>query len=473
MKRNAASGLFTKPSLFLPEFGDQQHQHRVDLQASDQHAEGEDPFAHGGRLGVGGRRVEESQSGADISQGRGHGREGRDHVESEGGHGERRHDRDAEVEDEESQDAFHHIDGDGLISQLDQGDGMGMDETVKLLVAPLEDQHDPDAFDGAAGGAGRAADEHQDQEDDLGEGGPLGEVVRDESGRRDDRGDLEDRQAEGFGEIRHDVEAEVQRDQERGHADRSQKETRLAVLVEGPEVAHQELVMEGEVHPGDDHEDDQHAVDVSAVEPGDARVPRGESPGRHRAEDVVDGVEDAHAAEEEEDETRNRDDDVDQPEGAGRLRDPRLQLVLDRPRDLRPEELPPSHPEKGEDGDGEDDDPHPAQPLGHGAPEEDPVGEDLDLGDDRGPGRREAGHRFEVGVRKGGESAVDHVGEPPEKGGENPSGRDDQEALPVAQEGFFLSGPEGEAEGAPGSRGDRHGEQEAPEVGLPVEQGAG
>jgi hypothetical protein len=33
------------------------------------------------------------------------------------------------------------------MSQLDLGDGMGMDEAIKLLVALFEGQQDPDAFD--------------------------------------------------------------------------------------------------------------------------------------------------------------------------------------------------------------------------------------------------------------------------------------------------------------------------------------
>ncbi len=74
---------------------------------------------------------------------------------------------------------------------------------------------------------------------------------------------------------------------------------------------------------------------------------------------MADGVEEAHTSGPEGQGAPGGQDEIDQPEGAGRLGDARRQFfVLGDPRGLRPVELHAADAQHGQYGDGQDHDTH-------------------------------------------------------------------------------------------------------------------
>ena len=163
-----------------------------------------------------------------------------------------------------------------------------------------------------------------------------------------------------------------------------------------------------------------------------------EAAGRHRREGVRERlvrrhrVVDAEPAERREQQRQHdRQPDVEDPEHAGGLAD-----ALAESRDLRSGELglhhlPSTDAEPRQHGDGEDDDPHAAEPLRELAPHRERAREVVEVGDDARAGRRRRGHALEVGVDRVVEllAADEEVRERRERRRHEQHRRDDEEAL--------------------------------------------
>ncbi|MEZ5299830.1 MAG: hypothetical protein R3F11_04060 [Verrucomicrobiales bacterium] len=82
-----------------------------------------------------------------------------------------------------------------------------------------------------------------------------------------------------------------------------------------------------------------------------------------------------------------------------------------------------------EDGDEQDEDPHPAQPLGERPPEQDRRVVGVEVADDRSAGGGEPGHRFEKRLRRVHRRIAQHVGQGSEEGADDPAQPDDGDGL--------------------------------------------
>ena len=120
----------------------------------------------------------------------------------------------------------------------------------------------------------------------------------------------------------------------------------------------------------------------------------------------------------------------------------------------------------GHNGGGQDQHPHATQPVGEGPPEQDALGQGLDVGEDGGAGGGKAGAGFKDGVHGGGEPAGEQEGQGAHQAGENPDQPYRHKALPGEKLLPCRQGGQGEAHG--GHNGN--GKQEGQEI-LPVEQG--
>ncbi len=131
----------------------------------------------------------------------------------------------------------------------------------------------------------------------------------------------------------------------------------------------------------------------------DTGVVGGKPAERQRGERVADRVEPVHPRELQRGNARGRDQEVDEPQRPGRLRDPgREFLVLHRAGCLGLVDLHATDPQQGEDRDHQDDDAHPAIPIERVTPEIDRRRQRVQADQHRGAGRAQTGHRLEEGV---------------------------------------------------------------------------
>ena len=189
-------------------------------------------------------------------------------------------------------------------------------------------------------------------------------------------------------------------------------------------------VKQVEVRAGQDHEDQDDDPDIRTVKMSDTVVVIGKSAGPDGAETVDERIVKAHAAEFEEQHFREREAQIEQVEAAGGVRKMRGQLVLRRAGGFRVGRDLSADAEHREQRHHENDDPHAAQPVGKGAPEQDRSGQDFDIGKDRGAGRTEAGAGLEERIRGG----RDRTGQPERKradhGTQQPADRHDKKTVP-------------------------------------------
>ncbi len=182
---------------------------------------------------------------------------------------------------------------------------------------------------------------------------------------------------------------------------------------------------------------------------------------------MADGVEKAHAPQGQQDRFQGGEKGVDLPQDLGGVPDSRRELVGRRAGRLGLVELHAADPQKGQDRQGEDDDPHAPQPLNEAPPEQQPLGNPFDVREDRRTGGGEAGNRFEKGVRERGELAA-HVKRqgPEEPHGDPPEGHDGH-PFPLADDLCRLA-PEQQVQGHAADGGDADGLEQGNDAAVPV-----
>ena len=179
--------------------------------------------------------------------------------------------------------------------------------------------------------------------------------------------------------------------------------------------------MQGKVDPGQHHKDNHHHIDIGAVKTRHRGVLCGEPARGHGGEGVAQGIEQRHAAGAQQDGLRQVQGQVNPPEPDHRIPVARYKFFsgnhLTGAR-LRPEYPQPTNSVRQEE-DGEREKAHAAQEMGLAPPEQQAVWDGLDVLEDGGAGRGEAGDRLEHGVdrRQTGEDVgdgadhADHGGE--------------------------------------------------------------
>jgi len=116
---------------------------------------------------------------------------------------------------------------------------------------------------------------------------------------------------------------------------------------------------------------------------------------------VIHGIEERHPEHEVRHHQGAGESQIDAPQQSRRRGDPGSYLVGRNPGGLGEEQLRAADPEQGQDRDPENDDSHSADPVGKAAPQQNRGRKLLDHRENRGPGRREAGYRFEQSTGDG------------------------------------------------------------------------
>ena len=197
----------------------------------------------------------------------------------------------------------HGYDGHGLEEDFLDG---GRHELAQHHVV-----HDLDA---AGGGTGAGPDETDRVQKHLGGLGPLFVVGRGKSRGGQQAGHLKGAVADGVQQ----AVGVLPPENPGNHAAEKQHEAdvpaEFRVDPQGPPVPFDHLVEQHEGHAPQKHEQDDDPVEIGAVVVPDAGIPWGITGGGNRAEGVAHGIEQGHAAETQEDDLRNVQHHVDDPQ---------------------------------------------------------------------------------------------------------------------------------------------------------------
>ena len=309
------------------------------------------------------------------------------------------------------------------------GQHLGMELLPDERVDHLEQQHEARDLDAARGRARAAADEHEQDDQELGEGGPDIEVIRDEAGRRGDRGDLEGRVAEGLCAREVHAVHEVPGDERGGCREHHKVGLELAVFPEHPGALFPDGEVETEVAAAEHHEKGHPGFERGVVEMGDARVVGGEAAGGRGGKGVVNGGERIDAAGHEGNPGGQGEDHVDDEKRESRGLDAWQHPVGGRAGGLRIEHVHRSAAHLRQQRDKDHDDTETAEPMRHAAPEQYAARQGLDAVDDRGACARKAGDALKDALEHR-QVAADGVGQHAQRGDHDPAQSRDRDALP-------------------------------------------
>src|SRR5699024_1213150 len=169
--------------------------------------------------------------------------------------------------------------------QLDHVDRPGMDDLPDLPADGPQEQQHPGALDGAAGGAGAGADEHEQHQDRLGELRPQVKVRAGEAGGGDDGGHLEGGVADAVpGRAHHAVN--IEGDQHGTGRHHNQEELQLVAAQGLADLAAENQEVHREVHVEEQHEHGAGDLDGGAAVGGYGDVLDGEAAGAGDGEGV-------------------------------------------------------------------------------------------------------------------------------------------------------------------------------------------
>ena len=162
----------------------------------------------------------------------------------------------------------------------------------------------------------------------------------------------------------------------------------------------------------------------------DAGVFGGKSSRGHGPEGVAEGVEECHPPDHQEHGLQAGYQHVDPPQDLCGLCHARGELIRSWSRCFGLEHLHAPHSQEREDGDREYDDTHASQPVGQASPEEQPVRHCLDVFQDSGSGRGEAGHGLKKCICEVGDGSGEDEGKAAEQREEDPSHGHDRKGFP-------------------------------------------
>ena len=169
------------------------------------------------------------------------------------------------------------------------------------------------------------------------------------------------------------------------------------------------------------------------MEIGGAGVVDGKAAGGGGGHGIVDGFEPVHAGSPEREHAADGEQHVDRPYPLGIGAETGVHLRTDGSGGFGGEHFDVSAHEGREHGNGEEHDSQSAYPLHERAPEQNAVGQSLDIIDDGGTGGGEAGHGLEVSIGKVGDAAMDKEGEHAEEREDDPGGSDYHVGIAAAE----------------------------------------
>ena len=294
-----------------------------------------------------------------------------------------------------------------------------------------EEQDDARDLESRRRRADAAAREHEEKQDALGKARPKLVVGGDEACRRERRR-LKEREAQSVGHVVKPSVEKIRRDEQHRAADDAEIRLELGVAPQHLWPFLVNPVVKPEAAARDEHEERHPKLDGGTLEVRGARVVGGEAARADRRHRVIDGVERVHAAEEEGEERRARQDDVDAKEHGGQVLEARQDAL--RPLGARlgvvhgDRALPGGWQERDED----DDDAEAAEPMREASPEKHALRHGFDVFDDGGARAREARDAFEDAVEVA-EIAAQKVRQHAEEGRQEPADARDGDALAKRQ----------------------------------------
>lgn len=162
----------------LPCISAKENENRQNLQAPDQHTQGEHQLGEAGKGGVVAHGAHQLQSGAHITDAGDYGGEGGAKGEVVHRHQQRGPQGDEKIGCKKELDGAQAVLIYHPAVQLDHVDGAGVHHLPDLPADALEQEQNAGALDGAAGGAGAGADEHeQHQQNPRNSGHRLNSVL--------------------------------------------------------------------------------------------------------------------------------------------------------------------------------------------------------------------------------------------------------------------------------------------------------
>ena len=231
---------------------------------------------------------------------------------------------------------------------------------------------------------------------------------------------------------------DAQRNDDDGYQNDAQIETQFFIAPHAAEGAQKNQIIEAKIDAKEDHEDRDHPLQIGAVG-HDAVVFDSKAACACGAEGQRDGIEDWHAAPQQEDDFQYRHAGVDQIEDARGLHGARHQLAYLRAGGFG------AHDEHGvalaagigRDCQQENQHAHAANPVGEGAPVQNAVGQGFYLAEDAGAGCGKAGDGFKQAVDIAFDAARQIKGQRAYRREDDPHQRGNDKAFARIEGGFL------------------------------------
>lgn len=287
-----------------------------DLETAGDHAEGEDELGESAEAAEVAGWADGAEAWADVVVGGGDGAEGGGEVEI--------FEADEHDEAEEDEGVEDEVEGDVVLCALvhgfsfvdDDADALWIDGFVEFAFGEPHEGDDAADLEPAGGGTGAAADEHEQEQDELAEHWPLAVVNGAEAGGGDDGGDVEEGVFDAEPEAvvhRQDVED----DGEHGGEDDGDEPAQLVAFQRFTPASAQGEKVKVEVDGEDEHAEGEDELDGHGFKGGDGGVVVGEAAGAGGGKGMEDGVVRAHAGTDEDADEDEGEHGVDDVEDAG------------------------------------------------------------------------------------------------------------------------------------------------------------
>ena len=412
----------------LPGILTEEDQDGKDLKSPHDHAQREDQLRQGRKDGEVAHGADQFQAGTDVADTGHHCRKGCSKGEVIQGDEQRGPEGDEHIGPQEDHHGMEYLFIHDPAVQADHIDGTGMEDLADLPPDTFKEKQDPGALYAAAGRAGAGPAEHKDHQQGPGELRPEVEIHAGETGGGDDRGDLKEGVAQG-GQKGAVHALDIAGDEENGTAHHAGKKTEFIAFERLTPFSAQDQEVEGKIHGKEKHSDAEDDLHRGALVGADGQVAGGEAARAGSGKGMCHRVEPVHSGGPQGKDHQHREDQIDAVQDLGGLRGFGHQFTDDGPGRLGLHHMKRARAQGGEKGDGQDQDPHAAQPMDEGAPEENALRKRLHSCEDRGSGGGEAGDGLEQAVHKTGKIAGELEGKRPEKTHQKPDESGRKEAL--------------------------------------------
>ena len=347
---------------------------------------------------------------------------------------------------------------DGFAVHPHRRDGVGVKGLLDFLADALGQSDQTADFHAAAGAAGTGADEHQGHQDGLGKGRPQVVVTAGKAGGGDDGAHLEGRLLHRGAEIGKEI-PDVPAD----HGDGRRNDDQVpADFLDGDgllEFAAGQVEVGAEVDTEQNHKDRHHHLDVGGIA-GQAVIADTEAAGAGGAESNQQSIHQGTAPRQHKENLEDGHPQIDGVEDFGGGLDRGNHFFDLGAGAFGLHQVDMAAAGQRHHGQQKDQNAHAADPVGEAAPEQNPHGQALHVGQDRSAGGGETRHRLKQGGDGVGNGPRQDKGHRSHDTDDHPGQRRGDAALPHV-ENFAARLEKGE--GKPDDKAEGHREQENPQ----------